>query len=449
MRKPRIGLICVGLNGERNDLAQGFLRKAIESLKKNDIEIACEILGVTLNWQDVQNQTQTIIKADADAVIYMPGTWVIATHVADAVRKLTMPVAIWGIPEASSFSSVGANVVHGMLDEIGFKHKLFYGMPDDTDTTRSIYSFVRAAMVVKELQGSHLGLIGGRSLGAYPTAVDPNQVKKIFGIEIDHIDQMVLLEKARGVKTEVSQELYQEFIKIYGKINVPQEVMIKSLNAYVALKDIIKERKLDFVALKCLEEFINTYTSCCVAISLTNNDGIITACQSDINAAISMQISKLLSDKPVIFADVNMVDKDNKVVRLINCGTMSTDLAKDKKTIDWEYQYEYMGAGRGACPVFCCKEGRVTFISLGRLNGEYIMHISTGIAFERPKEVFAEARDIWPHAFIQIDGDPIDFYTNLRSNHVVVGYGDMKNDLTNICYLLDMYAAVNKKEPLL
>jgi L-fucose isomerase len=354
------------------------------------------------------------------------------------LAHVSCPIAIWGIPEPASFSSVGANVVHGTLDELGITHKLLYGYPDEAEIQEQVRIFARAAQVKAELLIARLGLIGGRSIGMYPATTDPLQVRRIFGIEIEHVDQLLLVENAREIEDQEIRPYYRQMQLEYRTIDVPEPVMLKSIKLYFALKRLVEENEFAFIGVKCLEEVINLYTSCCLAISLLNNSGVVTACQSDINAAIVMKIFDILTGRPTIFADVNHINRSTRVARLVNCGTMPTALAESPKSVDWGYQYEYMGKARGACPTFCCAPGRVTFGGLSRVKGEYVFQIAGGTAFEQPREALKEVREIWPQAFIHLDDDPDWFYQSLRSNHIVVGYGDLQRELVELCTLLDI-----------
>ena len=95
-----------------------------------------------------------------------------------------------------------------------------------------------------------------------------------------------------------------------------------------------------------------------------------------------------------------------------------------------------MGLSGGATVVFCCKSGPVTLARLSRVKGEYVMLIAQGKAVEQPKERFREARDRWPHLFVELDGDPSLLLQNLRSNHLHACYGHWAAELEDLCTLL-------------
>ncbi len=434
---PRVGLITVSLDGERIDLAKKFANLAHENLSNNDMTIVAD-KEIQLNGKDVLRSVKYAREQEVDCIIYLIGTWVYAPDVINAIHRMDTPTIIWGIPEGASFSSVGANVIHGSLEELGLKHKLVYGMPDDIKTVNMIKTYSRAAMVKKILSYMRFGLLGGRSIGMYTATADAIQIKRIFGFEIEHIDQLLMVEYAKQVEDKEATSFYEMLKNDYSKINVPDSVMLKSIKIYFALKKLVKEYRLDFMGVKCLEEVINLYTSCCLAISMCNDEGIVTACQCDINAAIAMKILSILTNHSTMFADVNVVDSNTNTARLINCGTMATSLARMKKEVDWNFQYEYMGKARGACPTFCCKPGPVVLIAFSRIKGEYVLQIVRGEAYSQPKSVFSEVRAIWPQAFIKLECNAEVFYQNLRSNHIVVGYGIVHEELMELCELLEI-----------
>jgi L-fucose isomerase len=222
----------------------------------------------------------------------------------------------------------------------------------------------------------------------------------------------------------------------FGSVNVSDEILEKSVRLYFAMKNMMKEDGYAFGGFKCQPEFIDNYVSGCLPISLLINEGVMISCEADMNAALTMRILHLLSGEPVLFADVNDLDMSTGNLRLVNCGTIASDMATTPKDVEWNPQYEYMGAASGACPTFCCKEGPVTLARLSRVDGDYVMQIATGAAFVRKKDTFKEARDRWPHAFVTLEGDPDLFLQHLRSNHLHMVYADLIEELFDFCEIV-------------
>lgn len=433
----RIGLVCVSLAGERTDLAEIFHAQALQTLNDVGVEVVNPVDAYTLTGEAVRAQTEACVAAGADAMVYLVGTWILADHVVDAVRELALPFAIWGVPEPASFSSVGANVLRGAFGEMGIAHKLIYGFPDDKKVADQVRIYARAMAVRKELTHARLGLIGGRTISAYPTTADPNQIKRIFGVEVDHIDQLVLLEKARRVPDDVTDALMAQAKERYGSVDVPEDMFRRSVSIYVALKEIMREYDLQMFTVKCIGEFMDHYGSCCLALSMLGDEGVVCGCQCNLNAIISSYMLQRLSGQPCFFGDINTVLPNEGVARLINCGSIPATLARGMESVKIVPQYEYMGKGRGVCTFFCMKEGPVTFGTLGREQGSYVMNIAGGEAFVESEETLASVRT-WAQGFVKLSCDPMEFYRNLRSNHSVMCYGDVKAELLELCDVYDI-----------
>lgn len=434
MMELKIGLVCIGQDGERNDLAEQFRAEAVAELAKRNVTVVNAEDGYTLTGCDVREQTEKSVARGADAVIYLIGVWCLASHVVDAVRELKVPFAVWGVPEPASFSSVGANVVHGALGEMDIAHKLLYGMPNDARVYDDLIAFAKAAALKTKLARLRIGMIGGRAISAYPTAMDPNLIKKVFGAEVEHIDQLVLLEKARRVPVETCDAKIAEMRGKYHSVDVPEDMLRRAVAVYFALREIIAEQELDMLSVKCIGEFMDNWVCCCMGLSMLNDEGFVCNCQCNINALISAYLLATLSGAPCFFGDVNTVHRDEGTIRLICCGGLPGKLARSFDEVKVVPQYEYMGAGRGACTYFCMKPGPVTVGTLGRDSHGYVMNIAGGTAYTQPDEELLRVRS-WAQGFVCLNGDPMRFYQNLRCNHSVVGYGDYRDVLLEFCTL--------------
>jgi L-fucose isomerase len=442
MLAPKVGLIVVSLPPELSTVPAEAVEIANElsvNAEKKLQEVGLEVIRFPRQVQtteDVLGAAKSL-RDKVDCMIYLPGSWIYVPMIATPAIDVPMPIILWGVPHLVLGTSVVSCILHGSLDELGINHKFVYGFPEESDVINEIATYAKAAMVVNRMKGSKYGLIGGRCMYMYTAIPDLIQMKSLFGVETVHIDEYQLILEAEKILDEKARSFLKDVIrKEFGKIQPSEDIMMKSVKLYFALKKVINQYDLDFAGVKCMPEVVSNYVSYCLAVSLMNDEGVVVACECDTNAALTMQIMHLLTSQPVGFADVFHFDKQKKILRLVNCGTLATELAKSRKDVDWGLQYEFIGEKRGATTVFCCKPGRVTLARLSRIKGEYVMHIATGEAFEQPKERFKEARDVWPHAFIKLDGDPETFIQNCRSNHMHFVYGDFKKELIAICSLL-------------
>ena len=95
-------------------------------------------------------------------------------------------------------------------------------------------------------------------------------------------------------------------------------------------------------------------------------------------------------------------------------------------------QYEYMGRA-AVLSIFLLQGRDVTFGTLGRIHGRYVMSIAEGQAFQEPMEKLAEEVRTWAQGFVRLNCDPMKFYENLRSNHCAACYGKCMPELIEFC----------------
>jgi L-fucose isomerase len=433
-----VGVMTLSLPRERTDLAQRFQESAIKELRGVGLDIVCH--GQLVMTTDAAVEAaRELASRHVDCIVYLLGTWVFAPAVVSAMQAVAVPSGIWADGDPGSFSLTAGGIVHGSLDELGIAHRFFYGPPQHSGTVERIAAFARAARVVSRLRGSRMGLIGGRVMGMYTTEVDTAQIKSVFGVELEHVDSLRhYLEAQRADASAVANT--RDFLgKGFGEIAVDGEPLERSIRLYHGLRAILDEDGYDFAAVKCQGAMIDSYACSCLATSLLNDEGTVVACESDVNAALTMQMLKLVSGKgPVLFGDINHLDLERGLLRIVNCGSMPSLLATTRKEVDLAPQYDYMGKAGGATVVLCCKPGPVTIARLSRIEGQYVMLIAEGEAVEQPKSRFKEAREHWPHMFVSLPGDAEAFVQNVRSNHLHACYGHYAQELMEVCELFNV-----------
>jgi len=437
VQKRKVGLITLSLPRERTDLAKNFGKNAHKSLLSAGFDIIADD-GLIFKTAQCIAAARKYVDMGADCIIILLGTWVFTPSVVDTLKDVDIPFGIWAEDNPGSFSLTAGGIVHGSLDEIGLKHRFFYGSPGSEELMKEISAFIRAASAVKDLKKQKLCVVGGRVMGMYTTMADIIQIKNVFDVEMEHVDSLRVYLEAEGASGEEVITIKKWLDDKFGKIEVSVNILERSIRLYIALKGIFKKDGYNIAAVKCQDEMINNYASSCLAVSLLNDDGFTVSCESDTNAALTMRILRSISGGISLFGDINHIDLEKKILRIVNCGSMPTLMADNRKDVDLKLQYEYMGKARGATTVFCVKESPVTMARLSRVNGRYVLLAEEGNTRKVGKERFKEARENWPHAFIRLSGDSHKLVENIRSNHMHVCFGSHLEDLREFCRLKDI-----------
>jgi L-fucose isomerase len=278
-----------------------------------------------------------------------------------------------------------------------------------------------------------------------------------FGVDVDHMDQSEIVRKADLVDNSVVEKAFSWLTENVGTIkyndrSFTPEKLKTQIRHYEAIKQIVKEQSYDFVGVKCHYEMSRYYCTECIAAAFMNDpydwDGekepCVFACEADSDAALTMQILKLLTGDPVIFMDVRHYDKENDVMVFCNCGSQSTYYATGtndfktnlKKTVLYPALDIYSGGG---CHVnLMTKAGHATIVRLNRNERKYRMTIIPADFVELPHERMKETTEEWPHVFAKLPFDYRIFLDKFDANHCHAVYGDKVEELKMICSMLDI-----------
>jgi L-fucose isomerase len=294
----------------------------------------------------------------------------------------------------------------------------------------------------------------------YTTTADVVQWQNIFGVDIEHVDQ---LEIVRGSK-EVPVDQVNSHIKwlknnsglidFDGKV-LTQEKLELQISCYLATKEITERENFDFITIKCEPELCDRYVTQCMTPTFMNDpydaDGqkepIVCACEVDLDGALTMQILKLLAHQPVIFVDLIYLDK-NGIFACTNCGGLATwyakrspDPAVNLREVHFLPQAE--GQAGGASTQFVCAPAKTaTFARLCRKAGKYRMFIIRGEFVETNREKLRETIWPWPHLYFRTWVDPVQLLKQFGANHIHSVVGDHTSELSEFCKMVGIEAII-------
>lgn len=280
-------------------------------------------------------------------------------------------------------------------------------------------------------------------MGIHTGPIDANQWLREFGILVGYTDIYDVVREGEGTAPEEIEAYYEQLTSEYGEVPPLDQITERAIRLYFGMERIIEREGYDFTGVNDMFGLSDNYCSMCLAQSRLSSRGFVTACLNDSNGALTLYILSLLSDEVLFTADVNLVDKATNVVRLIDDGAASIRLAQDPKEVKLSYQPKLECKASGVCTGLIAKPGRVTLARLARLRGSYVMHIAPSEAFKGDTRWVEECGyPMWPHAFLHLDGDLCEFVRNLRSEYIHMAYGDLTDDLLEVCGLLGIESIV-------
>ncbi len=360
---------------------------------------------------------------------------------------------------------VGMLASAGALAQTGTDCARAYGEIEDEATYASVRSFVRAASAVATLRGQTFGLVGGRPMGMYTTQADAAQWLALFGVDVEHIDQGEIVRLAAEVPVEKVEQAFAWLEENIGHIHydgkqLTPELLQRQIRATYAMKRLISDYRLDFSGIKGQPELTNTFCTMDITEAFLNDpydwDGPhephVCATEADMDAALTMQIFKLLAHTPVLFADVRHYHASLDVWDLCNSGQHATyfarrslDPAENLPHVHFFPEGFYFPAG-GASVHHLAYPGAATFARFTRQAGEYRLAIVRGefVRFDTDTNVrlMQETTMEWPHAFARFECSADEILTRYSSNHIHAVYGDWVDELLQVAQLLGIEARV-------
>lgn len=404
---------------------------------------------------------------------------------AEGVEATVCNFAIWSFPHLPTIASqfapgpfllfsnvnprypglVGMLASAGALDQVGvFCGRVSGDMADDTVFSRAL-QFLRAAVATNRLRGETYGLIGGRSMGMYTAQSPLDQWRRMFGIDVEHIDQFEIVRRSELVPEDRVEGGFQWLEQHVGQIRydgkkLTPELLKRQIRSYHAVREIIADWRLDFCGIKGQPELTDHFCTMDIAEAFCNDpydwegahDPIVCATEADMDGALTMELFKHIASTPVLFADVRHYDTADNVWDLCNSGQHATYFAArsfDPKVnlpkVRFYPEIIYFPAG-GASVAHIAAPGGVTLARLARRQGRYWMAIVPAEFVEFPEAAAwkkAEATTPeWPHAFARFRVAPEVFLSSYDSNHIHGVYGDYVQELLWICRMLGLESQV-------
>jgi len=451
-RKPKVGFMPItwpGLYEASTETGEAWIQiedtlSAVQGLEgTGELDLVLHTERVVSGIDEALRVVDRFLGEDCDCMVLFVQTWNWASRIMQAAQRFARPIVLWALPVPRQWSIGGLAVTHGSFDEVGIEHTVVYGMADDAEVTERIIRYARAAQVKNVLRKSHFGSIGGHGMGIHTGPIDANQWLREFGILVGYTDLFEVVHEGEESSPEEVEACHRQLKTEYGEVPPLDQVTERAIRLYLGMERIIEREGYDFTGVNDMFGLSDNYCSMCLAQSRLSSRGFVTACLNDSNGALTLYILSLLSDEAFFTADVNLVDKAANVVRLIDDGAASIRLAQDPKDVKLSYQPKLECRASGVCTGLVAKPGRVTLARLARLRGNYVMHIAPGEAFGGdPRWVEECGYPMWPHAFLHLDGDLDEFVRNLRSEYIHMAYGDLTDDLLEVCRLLGIEAIV-------
>jgi len=375
--------------------------------------------GQTIEIEDALKAAKKLAASDLDGLVIISGTFHLGHLALILAREVGKPVLLWAFDELPYDggkirlnSACGLNLNASNLYKAGF-FDYDYHLGDHIDE-----SWVDALRIRAALENSRVGIVGSHAHGFYN--IEPQSLGDFhdLGSMIIHyqLDELYSEPVADAdIKDEESR-----LREVFDCGGVTDEQVAKVSRLSVSIRTFMESRGLTAAAIRCWPEFADRYgISPCAAMSMAQGDGLITACEGDVELALSMISLKAVGDEAPFSADLSQVNIEEDTALLWHCGVAPWNLW-DKKSV--RSLDTYFAGGRGVTADFVLKEGPFTICRIDRAHGENRLLAGKG------RSVGMEKLLKGTYAKVRFEKHIKEVYENLIRNgfahHVAMGYGD-------------------------
>ncbi len=370
-----------------------------------------------------------------DLVIYQCSTFIGADFMTEITRRFCCPVVVWSVKEPSIGggrlklnSLTGAFSAGNNLYSQDINFRFVRGNPGENKVVESFRTIGGTLELIKKLRSLVIGVIGSQPAGFAFGAIDQSLLAKVFGIRIVQTEAAQIMQDASSMPAEDYSGMLTELkSRSLGWENMPEENLDKYARLRKAYQNFIDRNGIKAIASRCWPDFFTGFGApVCSVLSMLNDNGIPSSCETDLGGVISMFIASELTGGAVYFGDPVAIDESCDGIVFWHCGAGASCLSRKKE-----------GARLGVHPnrkigptmEFGLKEGDVTVIRLGKdkENG-FRMFTMKGKALDEPQKFWGTSVVIRPEGgnsaqriseFVEDGWEP----------HFVVAYGDITKEL--------------------
>lgn len=270
-------------------------------------------------------------------------------------RDLPEPVYLIATPLHNSLPA-SLEILSWVKQEHG-RGRIIHGTPEEV--AGKLEDLARVAAARRAVSSGRMGVIGKPSDWLIASGVNYEKVEGRWGLDLVDVDLGELYsqrEKFHPPDVEDRAEVVIEGSS--GSVENSREDTLEATRTYFALKSIIADYELTALTLRCFDLVTELDTTGCLALSLLNDEGVVSGCEGDVPAAFTMLAGYHLTGSVPFMANPVEVDEKEKRVVFAHC-TVPTSMT------DGYVLRSHFESGIGVGLQGMIPQGPVTLVKIG------------------------------------------------------------------------------------
>lgn len=251
-----------------------------------------------------------------------------------------------------------------------------------------------------------------------------NAVEESFGISVECIASDEVIKRWQGVKKERSKRVVEEWMKGAKKVVEPKKDNIELVaKLYLVMKDLLSEKGAQGLTMAYGDDPLPVP---CFAYTKLRDEGIPSACETDIISLLLMTILHYLVDKPSFMGNV-LVDPQNNILRISHCVAPTKMAGYEESPHPYILRDQHWGPPKGVLSAFV-PMNLSQKVTICRLDSKLKNMVVTN------GEITA-CKDLREHCRITVDimiKDVKKFIQTTSGNHHIVVYDDYREKIEEL-----------------
>ena len=330
-----------------------------------------------------------------DLIIFQNLTFANSAYISEVLRRFDCPVVLWTLREPvidggrlRLNSLTGAYSAANAMRAFGNRPFVYvFGAPEEARVRDALEAAVQAARIKAAMKRLRMAAVGHTPQGfGFGRALDA-ELLHTFGAELISVEARELIDRAKAYPEDGCASYDEKTERATcGLSCTPQSNRLGHARLYRAYTEFVQETGVGAIASRCWPDFFTAYgTPVCTVLSMLNDDGVASACESDIYGALSMWIGMQLSGAPVFFGDPVSLDEEENTVTFWHCGAAACSLArKDTGAVVGVHPNRKIGPAMDfGCEAF----ENATVFRIGREpDGSFRFFLTEGRALDKPRQ---------------------------------------------------------------
>ena len=418
-------------------------KAASEGLKRDGVEVIAHFpIRDDYEECDVNAAIEFFKDKEFDALVLCIAGW-IPTHavikVAEQFRNT--PMVLWGLCGwiesdgrlVTTADQAGTSALRKTMKDLGYTFKYVYDIIGKPSKTDAVVTYCKAASAYKAMRSAKIGQMGFRDMHLYGTMFDGCSLKKTVGAEIECFEMLEVVQRAEKVCDKAIDEVINTTVKSWNFLKeADMSIVRRGVSYYLALKDIIDERKYKAISLKDVDGMkkLLGFPPAMIFMLLADREGIPTIPENDCLGNVTQTVVKALTGQIGAYLEFYEFFEDGVLAGVPDY--VPAEIVDGQVTVSPE---AFGLLSQGVLNVSKVKTGIVTMCRLAMEDGKYVMHMVVGEGTTPPKWEEAGWAQPAPQlpALKVLLNDTEDFTDKVMCQHYIISYGDNSKVISEFC----------------